>query len=136
MRVIVTGSRDMKIGEIVHLNLTKAYEIAVKTAQPFFVVVHGDCPTGADAAASYWVREYGPKLLSSGGIRVMEEKHPVDREKHGIPAVPIRNREMVKLGADMLLGFPKGQSKDVRGCIRMAQRAGIDVSLRECGPDE
>jgi hypothetical protein len=83
-------------------------------------VVHGDCPTGADAYANMW-----------GHIQpdVTIEKHPADWETHGRAAGPIRNRKMVELGADVCLAFIKNNSPGASGTAQMAQEAGIKTLI-------
>lgn len=123
--------------EIVNIQLLRAVKVATKNgAGPLFTIVHGACPTGADKFASDWVKEIGPQLLSSGGITVCEEPHPLDESK-GAAAESIRNYGMARHGgADLMLAFPKGKDKATRHCIRWAKAAGVSVLSRECGPDE
>lgn len=53
--------------------------------------------------------------------------------KYGRAAGPIRNKEMVRLGADLCLAFPdhpKGQgSRGTWGCIDLAHQAGIPILI-------
>lgn len=62
---------------------------------------------------------------------VIEEAHPADWKRHGKAAGMIRNREMVALGADLCIAFPLPQSKGTFGCIREAEKAGIEVQVIE-----
>jgi hypothetical protein len=57
------------------------------------------------------------------------EPHPADWAQHGKAAGMIRNREMVALGADVVLAFPLGRSPGTRGCIRTAEEAGLTVKV-------
>jgi hypothetical protein len=116
MRVLVTGSRDWPSPKVIWQALTELYEAA---GEPL-TVVHGACPTGADAAASEWVRE-----LRCG----IEEKHPADWKVHGRAAGPIRNKEMVSLGADVCLVFMKDNSRGTSHCAQKAFAAGIDTRI-------
>lgn len=59
------------------------------------VVVHGDCPTGADRIASQLCDNYG----------IDQEKHPADWKQYGRAAGPIRNQEMAKLGVNAVWAF-------------------------------
>jgi hypothetical protein len=121
-RVLVTGSRDWKDLRAVHDAIWRQYVDNLDTAMGF-TVVHGDCPTGADAFASSYC------LMSSAPI--IEEKHPADWDTHGKAAGPLRNQEMVDLGADVCLAFPLPESRGTRDCMRRAKAAGIPVVVVE-----
>lgn len=89
MRVLVTGSRDWTEPSVIFDALVG------ETATMIDVIVHGACPTGADAMADYWAKIYGFRV----------ERHPADWEKFGKAAGFKRNAEMVALGADVCLAF-------------------------------
>lgn len=84
-------------------------------------VVHGACPTGADSLADF--------LAERMGLPV--ERHPADWDTHGKSAGPIRNQQMVDLGADVCLAFPLPDSRGTRHCMAAAERAGIPVRVFE-----
>lgn len=131
-RVLVTGSRDWTDHDIVRDALTTA----IYQHTPA-VIVHGACPSGADAIASWWIRRFRH-------LQVTEEAHPAQ----GHPAEdfgpwpgagPRRNAHMVQLGADVCLAFigpcasawcrrpkPHG-SHGASGCAQLAEEAGIPV---------
>jgi YspA, cpYpsA-related SLOG family len=121
LRVIVTGSRAWPDPMIVARELTKLY-----LQHGPFVLVHGACATGADAAAAHWYEVAGREL------GCLELRHPaqwfaadgttVDRS-----AGPRRNAEMVKAGADLVLAFPLFDSKGTKHTIELAEQAGIPV---------
>ena len=112
-RVLITGSRDWTDEGLIW-NVLSPYLPAV--------LVHGACPTGADEIAStLWV--------ANGGT---EEPHPADWSL-GKKAGPLRNQEMVDLGADICLAFPLLESRGTRDCMRRATAAGIPV--RNCGTE-
>jgi hypothetical protein len=131
-RILVTGSRDWTDMELVHAALATAVYQNVPA-----VIVHGACPTGADAQASWWTRTHRV-------IGLTEERHPARRhptEDFGPwpGAGPRRNAHMVRLGADIALAFigpctkpgcrkprPHG-SHGATGCADMAEAAGIPV---------
>jgi hypothetical protein len=104
-RVIVCGGRDFNDGELM--------AEVLQELPPNTVVVHGDCPTGADRLAeNMWGNT---------------EPHPANWKKHGRAAGPIRNQKMADLGADRMIAFPGGN-----GTLDMTQRAaraGIPVRL-------
>lgn len=111
-RILVTGSRNWTDRDAIYMAL------ATYTFLPGTVIVHGACPTGADAIAGEWARET---------IGFFEEAHPADWSTHGKAAGPKRNQAMVDLGADICLAFPLGDSRGTRDCMRRAEAAGIPV---------
>jgi hypothetical protein len=115
-RVIVTGSRALRSPAPVFTALTALWREA---GQPIRVV-HGACPTGADAFAEQWAVEH-----ALFGIEV--ERWPADWRSYGRSAGPRRNLAMVKAGAWRTLAFPLGASHGTRGCIRAARAAGLHV---------
>lgn len=114
-RILVTGSRDWTDHDLVRDALTMAIYQNVPA-----VIVHGACPTGADAIASWWVRRY--RFLG-----LAEERHPADWAAYGRGAGPRRNALMVRLGADICLAFIKGGSRGATHAADLAERAGIPV---------
>lgn len=66
-----------------------------------WVIVHGQCPTGADKMADDWAQARGVEV----------ERHPADWQKHHAGAGFIRNAKMVELGANICIAF-------VRVCTR------------------
>jgi hypothetical protein len=115
-RVIVTGSRALTVPAVVSTALTSVWREA---GQPIRVV-HGACPTGADAFAEQWAAEH-----ALFGIEV--ERWHADWRSYGRSAGPRRNAAMVRAGAHRVLAFPLGASHGTRGCIRAARAAGLHV---------
>ena len=115
MRILITGSRDytnynkMKdsILEVVHTANTDASNVCI---------VHGGA-SGADYLAGEIARELG----------FSEEVHYADWKNLGRKAGPLRNQKMVDLGADICIAFPKGESRGTRNCMKLADKAGIEV---------
>lgn len=120
-RLLITGSRAHQWTPYdSHALLIAVREILEKThALP--TLVHGGA-TGADTDAALT----GQRLFN-----LPIEAHRADWTKYGRAAGPIRNKEMVNLGADLCLAFPdhpKGQgSRGTWGCIDLAYQAGIPV---------
>ena len=111
-RLLITGSRDWEDEESVR------FEIAGMTMlHPGLVVVHGACPTGADAMAA--------KACADIGVR--QEPHPADWDAYGRAAGPRRNAEMVALGADACFAWIKDGSRGASHCAGLAEKAGIPV---------
>lgn len=91
------------------------------------VLVHGGCPTGADAICDEWARSFGAVI----------ERHRAEDFGPWPRCGPIRNRHMVSLGADACLAFispctssrcrrtdPHG-SHSATNCADLAEKAGI-----------
>jgi hypothetical protein len=83
-------------------------------------VVHG-AARGADTIAGELARGFGMKV----------EIHPANWEEYHRAAGPIRNQEMVDLGADICLAFLMPNSKGTADCIRRARKARIKVKIYE-----
>ena len=125
MRILVTGSRDWSDAERVFDALAEVID------GPDWTIVHGDCPTGADALADFWGRMTGYPL----------ERHPAEWNRpdgsFDPAAGPRRNAKMVALGADFCLAFigdctsrrctkPRPHpSHGASGAADLAEKAGI-----------
>lgn len=131
-RVLVTGSRDWDDVDRLRHQLTRVW----LTVDRPFIVVHGACPTGADAIASDWVAN----MLEAEMGDVREEPHEAEWRVNGrtdYSAGPRRNQHMVSLGADLCLAFigpcsgprchtPRPHpSHGASHCARLAEQAGI-----------
>lgn len=117
LHLVVTGSRnaDEKDGERIMLTLD-AIERRNKGRR---IVVHHGGAKGADSYAAKW---------ASQGIRREEAPHLADWSRHGRAAGPIRNKEMLRSAKhEIVLAFPKGESKGTRGAMREAKRLGLKV---------
>ena len=115
MRVLVTGSRNWKYQPVIEA----AFLNQVVSKHPDSVtVIHGDCPTGADALADKIARDLHFDVI----------KYPANWSKYGKWAGPKRNIEMVENEhPDICLAFPLGVSKGTRHCMKVAKEAGIPV---------
>lgn len=120
MRVICTGSRNWfgLYGEerIYHV-LNQLQNFADAVGEKLHII-HGDCPTGADRVVDNWARR-------RDGDGVTVELMPADWRTLGKAAGPIRNEAMVNLGADMCIGFIRGDSRGTRITLAMAAEAMI-----------
>jgi YspA, cpYpsA-related SLOG family len=115
LRVLITGSRDWTDEQQVRDDLELLLMLADLT------VVHGACPTGADAHAHAWCQQYPD---------VAEEQHPADWAMYGRAAGPCRNVVMVGTGADLCLAYIRNNSRGAHGTARTARTAGIPVYVR------
>lgn len=123
-RILVTGARDWPHAVDGFVDYALGALIA-RTVRSFgaVVVVHGDCPTGVDAIADQHA------LHSPYGNRVRSEAHPARWREHGKAAGPMRNAEMVALGADVCLAFPGPNSRGTLDCLNKAIAAGIATQV-------
>lgn len=111
MIVLVTGDRNWPSKDIVWMALQ----------QQFITKVIEGCAHGADRFAEQWCAKFN----------VPDEHHPADWVKYGRPAGPIRNREMLAAGPDIVLAFHPNldKSKGTKDMVTIAQKAGIPVLL-------
>ncbi|UBU10009.1 DUF2493 domain-containing protein [Nonomuraea gerenzanensis] len=120
-RLLATGGRDRTDKTRIGAALDDVLRL-----HPVLTVVHGACypkpergvrpDRSADWLVHLWCERAGVK----------EETHPADWRRHGRAAGPIRNGEMVALGADEALAFP-GAGPGTYDCMRKASAAGITV---------
>lgn len=115
LRILVTGSRTWTQPFAVISILDSIY--AQKHPSHKMIVVHGDCPSGADRIAKNW-------CLNMCVVDVADEAHPVSWGT-GRRGGPLRNAHMVNLGADVCLAFVRDGSAGASGCARFAREAGI-----------
>jgi len=127
MRILVTGSRDWTDEYAISTAIHEAWVGAGFPAQ--VTIVHGACPTGADAIAT--------RVATRAGFAV--EKHPANWSA-GRAGGPARNKAMVELGADITLAFigpctsPRCKvrtahnSHGATGCAKLAEAAGIPTN--------
>lgn len=110
LRVLVTGSRSWTAREEVYGVLDEL--------RPD-IVIHGGCPTGADAMASAWCQLHG----------VAEDVFPADWEVHGRRAGYLRNQAMIDEGPDLVVAFRREGSRGTQMTIDLARKAGLQVRI-------
>ena len=115
-RVIVTGCRHWRCEALAERTLRRMKE----RYGDDLTIVHGAAP-GVDTAFNLACRKLG----------IRREPHPADWAGLGNAAGPIRNGEMVRLGAAFVLAVHRdlAGSKGTKDCVRQAQAAGIPVWL-------
>jgi hypothetical protein len=121
-RILITGSRDWTDRAAIDDTLT-----ALAAANTFHnrttVIVHGACPTGADAMADDWARYHATR-----SPLIEFERHPANWRPNGAldrGAGFRRNAEMVALGADLVLAFIKDGSRGASHTAALAEQACI-----------
>lgn len=122
MRVLVTGSRDWPddgsmMEEFAALHASFPYHATT--------IIHGACPTGADAIADRLARYFGFKV----------ETYPAAWETQGTRAGYLRNKAMVESNPDLCLAYIKDDSKGATMTLKMAQDAGILTRVRRLNSD-
>ena len=112
-RVLVTGSRTWTDATAI----TRALDDLHARHGDGLTLVHGACPTGADAIAHTWATTHG----------VPVETHPADWST-GRSAGPTRNAAMVASGPDQCLAFIADASRGATGTADLADAAGVPTS--------
>lgn len=121
MKILVTGARDWEDRAVV--------EREIKKLAPWAIVVHGGCPTGADAFADEAARARG----------LVVKVYKADWEAEGKSAGPKRNSKMIREEhrkgdpVALCLAFTKDldRSRGTKDCVLKARKAGIPVQLVE-----
>lgn len=144
LRILVTGSRDWKdplfvwhvLDEIVGDALAEAGADEIEVT-----LVHGHCPTGADAAADAWALARGVNLerhRASWQEPCKPWCPPGHRRRNSnmggsyCPAMGVyRNAEMVALGADICVAFWRNGSTGTASTIQLAMSAHIPTRIEE-----
>lgn len=120
MRVLVTGARALTDPTPVYKALNGLRDELFKQRGSTLIVVHGDCPQGADRHARNWCED-------TETFWVHEERHPADWDTHGKSAGFRRNQKMVDLGADLVLAFLRGEANGTYHTVAAAKKAGLKV---------
>lgn len=114
---IFTGSRNWKDWKLISKIILK---------NKYDIIIHGDCPTGADYIVDKIGRLFGKTII----------KMPAQWDKYGKQAGPARNKEMLNLlfclqrcGYDIYIeAFPLRDSKGTYNMIKIARQAGMTVN--------
>jgi len=117
LRIIITGSREHSDEALISKAIAEA---AAGVDSNSVTIVHG-AARGADTLAANAARRLG----------LATEAHAADWDRLGKRAGFIRNAEMAKLGADICLAFPIGESRGTRMMIDLAKKHGIEVQVYE-----
>lgn len=117
-RLLITGSRHGWDHEELYAALLDARLELGK----YPTLVHG-AADGVDVQAA--------RIWAGWGLPV--EAHPADWDTYKTRAGPMRNKEMVNLGADLCLGFVAPGSKGTVHTVKLAKRADIPTKIYERG---
>lgn len=115
MRVLFTGSRRWSNDQVV-IGFLESLLKRVNGRADLVTVVHGGA-TGLDSIAGVLAHHIGMKV----------EIHPAYWQRDGKAAGVLRNQKMVDLGADLVVGFPLGESRGTHDCLQRAKKAGLKV---------
>ena len=110
LRILVTGARDWSDRKILEQTLDGLLDDSMTDV----TLVHGGAK-GADTMAAEWAAKHG----------IRTERYNPMWNMYGRAAGPIRNQQMVDLGADVCVAFMLIDSKGTLDCVRRAQKAGI-----------
>jgi hypothetical protein len=138
LRILATGSRDLRDWDLVRTALLDTLATYTTIGPP--VLVHGgqmsrDPTTGGCYGADYLADQVWRDLARQRpGWLQKPEVHPYKREL-GKGGGPVRNTEMVNLGATVCLAFPLDGSRGTWDCVGKARAAGIPVKI-VCVPVE
>jgi len=127
VRLLFTGSQLWTDKKLIFEELDLILEeVCMDADTPYeLILVHGDCPNGADAFADEW-----GKHRKVQGFPITIERHPADWKgprKRG--AGYARNADMVKLKADRCVAFILDESPGSTHCSDLAKKAGIDTKI-------
>jgi len=118
-RIIICGSRDWSDDAAVYESLMlELSRLGVKECSDV-TIVHGACPTGADAIADTWASDSGANV----------ERYPADWKQFGFAAGPMRNEAMANDGAELCLAFWDGVSRGTLSMVSLAVKSGIPVHV-------
>lgn len=114
-RLLVSGSREWDQEHVLQMIIAQYWVLYGDD----LVVVHGDCPRGADRMAREFCVRHG----------ITEERYPANWNRLGKAAGHIRNQKMVDTGPDMAIFFIRGISLGTRNCLAAARKAGIPTNV-------
>lgn len=115
MLILVSGSRDWSSRAAVWDALNRWH----KASGTPVTLMHGACPTGADAIADQWASVQ----------HVPVRKFPADWKKYGKSAGPRRNVDMVNGKPDVVLIFCKNYSRGTEHTLSLVQGSAAIVEV-------
>lgn len=103
--VLAEGRIQMVLGAV--LNLDAVLEASTGKA---LQIIHGDCPTGADAITERWATRRGLEAVKFRANWAF-----------GKSAGPLRNTQMAAAGADLCVAFLRGASPGTTDMVGKAR---------------
>lgn len=117
-KVVMTGSRDWTeftaIWSAINRELTEAMN-----RDEELLIIHGDCPTGADHLVEKICRECG----------VHTARVAARFESLGKKGGPLRNRVMAAMEPVAAYAFPLGESRGTNNCIVALKAIGVEPAV-------
>ena len=115
MRVLICGSRAWTDEDAI---LAQVFTLPDKS-----IIIHGACPSGADAIARKW----------ADVMLYDQEPYPADWPKYGNQAGPIRNTRMLEESKpDLVWAFTHSLTGGTGDMVSKAKRASIEVKVFGC----
>lgn len=119
--VIVTGSRGWNVRDKINEQLSKHWPD---------LVIHGDCPTGADRIADDWCKRESVTCIPMPAQWNFQPDGRYDRS-----AGPTRNRHMMEVGATLkhhghivvVLAFPAKSGRGTQSAMQFARRMNLEM---------
>lgn len=118
MKWLICGSRNYSDWAFMHATL---HALVDELGDFPTLIIHGDAP-GADTLGKLWAEWW----------KIPTDAHPADWEKYGKPAGPIRNREMLTLNPDAVIGFlnkPRKLSRGTNDMLTIAEARHIPTYI-------
>lgn len=134
-RLVVCGSRSWNHIDIVWQTLDRCL-----VAHPGLIIIHGKCPTGADAIADTWAVDHHIPVIRYKadwyGPCMSDCRHAYRLPGQVcVAAGPRRNRLMIaETGPDEMIAFvytDPGMSKGTLGAVAIANELGVVVNKIE-----
>lgn len=118
MRILICGDRNWENIEVIRFHMEKLQRLYGN-----YTLIHG-AARGADTIAG----KVGEEL----GLTV--ESYPANWSKYGKAAGPIRNKEMLDSGIDLVIAFhPRLEdSKGTRNMYKIAVNSGLSCLVVSC----
>lgn len=122
-RILFTGSRYLNDPKPILRALEEL--MGPGTSSSGWTFIHG-AAAGADALVD--------RIAKTDWAGVAVERWPANWAEYGRGAGPIRNQQMVDMGAECCLAFPDPMSVGTWDCIRRAAAAGIKTRIYPVKP--